>query len=208
VFLSHDDTNYSERAARCPPSVTPAMLVDPMINSTGMTKGFHIKTDAPVSAYSIYPYGGAPSFVPTATLLLPSSSWTKSYVAVSPENFNPTYAYRRRSIQIIANEDDTEVSIRPNVEIAAGGPVAGATAGVTQTWKLSKGQVLQFLQAPMTGSPIETTKPVALFGGVRALGERIRGRAVPPAYRELLVQHPREGSLHDRRRRGRHEAHV
>jgi len=165
VFLSHDDTNYSERAARCPPSVTPAMLVDPMINSTGMTKGFHIKTDAPVSAYSIYPYGGAPSFVPTATLLLPSSSWTKSYVAVSPENFNPTYAYRRRSIQIIANEDDTEVSIRPNVEIAAGGPVAGATAGVTQTWKLSKGQVLQVLQAPMTGSPIETTKPVALFGG-------------------------------------------
>ncbi|MCW5837460.1 MAG: IgGFc-binding protein, partial [Labilithrix sp.] len=163
VFLAHDDTSHDERAARCPPTVTPAMLVDPAKHGTGVAKAFHIKTDAPVSAYSIYPYGGAESYVPTATLLLPVSSWTQSYVAVSPFDFGNTQ--RRRSLQIVASEDDTEVSIKPTVEIAAGGGVAGATAGVAQTWKLSKGQVLQFLQASTTGSPIETSRPVGVFGG-------------------------------------------
>ncbi len=182
VFLSHDDTNYSEQSARCPAQVTPALLVDPMINGTGITKAFHIKTDAPVSAYSMYPYGGATSYVPTATLLLPVSSWTQNYVAVSPDMFSPTYAYRRKSLQIIANEDDTEVSIRPTVEIAAGGNIAGATAGMTQTWKISKGQVLQFFQASaLTGSPIETNKPVGVFGGSECA-------EVPTPYCDILQQ--------------------
>ncbi|MBX3211073.1 MAG: IgGFc-binding protein [Labilithrix sp.] len=163
VFFAHDDTNHEEGAARCPPTVTPAMLVDAAKHGTGIAKAFHIKTNAPVSAYSIYPYGGAESFVPTATLLLPVSSWTRSYVAVSPFDFGNTQ--RRRSLQIVASEDDTEVSIKPTVEIAAGGGVAGATTGVTQTWKLSKGEVLQFLQASTTGSPIETSRPVGVFGG-------------------------------------------
>ncbi|AKV00193.1 hypothetical protein AKJ09_06856 [Labilithrix luteola] len=163
VFLAHDDTKYGEFDVRCPPSVTPAMLVDPIIHGTAKTTAFRLTTDAPVSAYSIYPYGGALSYVPTATLLLPVSSWTKNYFAVSPNDFGDTK--KRRSLQLIASEDDTEVSIRPTVEIAAAGAVAGAAAGVTQTWKLSKGEVLQFLQRPITGSPIETTKPVGVFGG-------------------------------------------
>lgn len=163
VFLAHDDANFDERAARCPPTVTPAMLIDPVTHGTAITKAFHLQTDAPVSAYSIYPYGGAESFVPTATLLLPVSSWTKNYVAVSPFDFGETQ--KRRSIQVIANEDGTEVTMKPTVEIAGGGGVTGAASGVAQTWKLSKGQVLQFLQTALTGSPIETNKPVGLFGG-------------------------------------------
>ncbi|MDF2697754.1 MAG: hypothetical protein K0S65_6137, partial [Labilithrix sp.] len=163
VFFGHDDANHEENAARCPPTVTPALLVDPMEHGTGITRAFHIKTDAPVSAYSIYPYGGAESFVPTATLLLPVSSWTQSYVAVSPFDFGDTQ--RRRSLQIIANENDTEVSMLPNVEIAAGAGVAGAVAGMAQTWKLKMGDVLQFLQTATTGSPIQANKPVGVFGG-------------------------------------------
>jgi hypothetical protein len=166
VFFAHDDAIRGEFAARCPPTVTPAMLVDPAIHGTTKTRAFHIKTDAPVSAYSIYPYGGADaavSAVPTATLLLPVSSWTKNYVAVSPFDFGNTG--RRRSLQIIANEDGTEVSMRPTVEIPGGDGVAAATTGVVQTWTLSKGQVLQFLQPALTGSPIETNKPVGVFGG-------------------------------------------
>jgi IgGFc binding protein len=164
VFFSHDDTNHSEGAPRCPLSVTPALLVDPMIHGTGRTKAFHIKTDAPVSAYSVYPYGGADTYYPTATLLLPSQSWTQNYVAVSPDQFGNLD--KRRSLQIIANEDDTEVKILPNVEIQAAGGVTGATTGIVQSWKLSKGEVLQFFQRrPTTGSPIVASKPVAVFGG-------------------------------------------
>jgi hypothetical protein len=160
VFLAHDDADIY---ARCPPTVTPAMLVDPSLHGTSKPRAFHIKTDAPVSAYSIYPYGGADSLVPSATLLLPVSSWTRNYIAVSPFDFGDTR--KRRSLQIIANEDGTEVSMLPTVEIAATGDVTGATRGVAQTWTLSKGQVLQFLQRALTGSPIETNKPVGVFGG-------------------------------------------
>lgn len=163
VFLAHNETDTSKDRTYCPPTVTPAMLVDPIIHGTAKTKAFQIKADAPVSAYSIYPYGGADTHMPTATLLLPVSSWEQNYIAVSPFHFGQPL--KRRTLQIVANEDDTEVRIRPTVEVRAAGDVAGATAGVTQTWKLSKGQVLQFVQPALTGSPIETTKPVGLFGG-------------------------------------------
>lgn len=180
IFLAHDDSNHEEGAARCPPTVTPALLADPAIHATARSKGFRIKTDAPVSAYSIYPYGGADSFVPTATLLLPVSSWTKNYIAVSPYDFGSTL--RRRSLQLVAMEDDTEVHILPNVEIVSSGGVEGAAAGYPQTWKLSKGEVLQFLQPKdLTGSPIESSKPVGLFGGSECT-------ELPTPYCDILQQ--------------------
>ncbi len=163
VFFAHDEGDMGKTRTYCPPEVTPAMLVDPAIHGTARSKAFQIKTDTPVSAYSIYPYGGADTHVPTATLLLPTSSWEKNYIAVSPFHFGQPL--KRRILQVVANEDDTEVSIRPTVEVPAGADIAGAAAGITQTWKLSKGQVLQFVQPAMTGSPIETNKPVAMFGG-------------------------------------------
>ncbi len=165
VFLAHDPL-LAQGAANvklCPNGVTPAMTIDPIRHGTTKTQAFHLKADAPIAAYTIFPYGGADSYVPTATLLLPSTAWDKSYVAVSPHDFGNTL--RRRTLQIVANEDDTEVSIRPTVEIPSGQDVAGAARNVTQSWKLSRGQVLQFNQAALTGSPIATSKPVGLFGG-------------------------------------------
>src|SRR5262249_28451603 len=47
-------------------------------NSRG--SAFRLTTDRPVGAYTIFPYGGAPSFLPSATLLLPAASWGKDYV--------------------------------------------------------------------------------------------------------------------------------
>ena len=165
VFLAHDPlvAQGSQNVKLCPDGVTPALTVDPIRHGTSKTQAFHLKADAPIAAYTIFPYGGADSYVPTATLLLPSTAWDKSYVAVSPNDFGTTL--RRRTLQIVANEDDTEVSMRPTVEIPSGQDVAGAARNVTQSWKLSRGQVLQLTQASLTGSPIATSKPVGLFGG-------------------------------------------
>jgi hypothetical protein len=148
------------------------LLEDAVVHGTAISKAFHIKTDAPISAYTIYPYGGADTAHPTATLLLPSSSWEKNYIAVSPFYFidpndsgqvqsEPT----RRTLQIVANEDDTAVTMLPTVQVVATAGVAGTSPGIAKTWTLSKGQVLQFLQADLTGSVIQTTKPVGMFGG-------------------------------------------
>jgi hypothetical protein len=160
VFLAHDAASQATWRKNCP--MPPALTFDTAVQGTGLAKAFHIKTDAPVSGYSMYAYGGAEAYVPTATLLLPVPSWTQNYVAVSAFDFGETG--RKRSLQIVANEDDTEVSMRPTVSVLGGG-IAGAAKGEVQTWTLSKGQVLQFVQPSLSGSAIETTKPVAVFGG-------------------------------------------
>ncbi|MBX3209642.1 MAG: IgGFc-binding protein [Labilithrix sp.] len=172
VFLAEAAVVTDPFAVRCPEGVKAAVAVDPIRHGTTRTKAFHLKTDAPVSAYSSFPYGGAESYYPASTLLLPVSSWDTSYIAVSTGRFGDpqTTAFDRRTLQIIANEDDTKVSMRPNVTIDEGNDVAPAGAGEVQTWTLSRGQVLQITQrGGATGSPIQSNKPVGLFGGAPCL---------------------------------------
>jgi IgGFc binding protein len=168
VFLSQAPVPVDPDASRCPPGVVPAVKADPVRHGTVKTRAFHIKSDAPVAAYSIFPYGGADSAYPTATLLLPVSSWDKSYIAVSTGKFGtaqPSDA-DRRTIQIIANEDDTKVSMRPVEAVGQGDGVDPAAAGEATSWTLSRGQVLQITQdSSLTGSPISATKPIGMFGG-------------------------------------------
>jgi IgGFc binding protein len=166
VFLSQAEILSEPDPTPCPRGVTPALRADPIRHGTSITRAFSIKTDAPVSAYSIFPYGGAESYVPTATLLLPVSSWDKSYFAVSAGRYGDETGAIRRTLQIVASEDDTQVFMRPNRVIYAGQGVDAGGEGEVQKWTLSRGQVLQINQRPeLTGSPIESTKPIAVFGG-------------------------------------------
>lgn len=176
VFLAQGPgVNETGEFTTCPPGIVPALTEDPLQHGTTFTRAFHLKTDAPVSAYSIFPYGGATSFMPAATLLLPVSSWDTNYVAVtggtirmaggdSPET--PT----KTTLQIIADEDDTEVRMRASADISDGKDVVGTAAGYSQSWKLSRGQVLQFAQLKdLSGSAIETSKRVGVFGGTQCV---------------------------------------
>lgn len=154
----------------CPSEVTYAYRGDPLLHGTRLARAFHLTTDAPVGAYSIYPYGGGPSAMPTATLLLPVSSWTTNYLAVMPGDIDRTGDTEPsdRTLQIIANENDTEVRLRPKIPFMAGADVVGATPEEPGVYKLSRGQVLQFRQFALeeaTGSPIESSKPIGVFGG-------------------------------------------
>jgi hypothetical protein len=168
VFLAEAAVVTDPFSVRCPKDVKAAVKIDPIRHGTTKTKAFHLKTDMPVSAYSSFPYGGAESYYPAATLLLPVSSWDTSYIAVSTGKFGDPQlsSTDRRTLQIVANEDDTKVSMRPNVILDEGNDVAGVGANEVQTWTLSRGQVLQITQAGgATGSPIQSNKPVGLFGG-------------------------------------------
>ncbi|AKU98406.1 hypothetical protein AKJ09_05070 [Labilithrix luteola] len=167
VFLSESHPAQSA----CPEGIVGAFNGDPIDHGTTVTKAFSIKTTAPVSAYSIFPYGGAKAFFPTATLLLPSSSWTTNYVAVNGwpmtrDRFGEPIG--APTLQIVASSDDTEVRMRPTADIYDGANVVGVAAGKTAVWKLARGQVLQITQPEeLTGSPIESTKPIGVFGGSR-----------------------------------------
>ena len=155
----------------CPSGFTPALAADPITHGTSITKAFHLKTDLPVTAYSIFPYGGATSQVPSATLLLPVSSWSKSSILVNPSSgyvissTSGTYT-ARTFIQIVSDEDDTEVRIAPNTDISDGWGVTGTGTGTSKTWTLARGEVLQIKQIPeLSGSPIESNKRVGIFSG-------------------------------------------
>ena len=173
IFLSEGSPRGApEDFLACPSEVVPALRADPLRQGTTIERAFHIKTDAPVSAYSVYPYGGAPSMVPAATLLLPVSSWGTNYVAITAGTLRmsggsyPVEVRPATTLQIVADEDDTEVRIRPTADIEDGDGVVGTAQGFARAWKLSRGQVLQFVQkGELTGSALESNKRVGVFGG-------------------------------------------
>ena len=168
IFLAQAEQPAGEDPIFCPEGTIPALKSDPIRHGTTKTKAFHLIADAPVAAYSIFPYGGEPSKYPTATLLLPVTSWDKSYIAISTGKFgDPDFSSGdRRTLQIIGNEDDTKIAMRPTVDIAQGDGVAPGVTGEIIEWTIGKGEVLQITQPGATsGSPILASKPVGVFGG-------------------------------------------
>lgn len=159
VFLAASAT----AAVRCPAGVTPAVVADAAIHSTGIGKAFHLKASAPIVAYQEFPYGGGNSAVTGSTLLLPSSVWTTNYVAASAYTADPFASW----ITIVAAEDNTKVDLTPPVAIVGAGAVPSIAAGTTGTIMLQRGQLaeLSTTSGDLSGTPILASAPVGVFGG-------------------------------------------
>ena len=146
-------------APNCP--ATPAV---PSSGTSGTRIGssFEITTDVPVVAYQINPYGGGSVAVTAASLLLPTSVWDTSYVAVnvSPQGTSPP------SLNIVAKSDGTVVTMTPKVAVAAGGGIPGGAANAPMNITLNAGQHAQITQAAeLTGSTITSTQPIGFMAG-------------------------------------------
>lgn len=133
------------------------------VNGTGIGRGIRIRSDAPVVAYQMFPYGGGRAAVTGASLLLPTSVWDTNYIAVNAYE-RSTAAGTNPSMTLVAKEDGTEITILPKVAIQGSVNVSASPAGAPVTYTLDAGQTLQFAQAEeLTGSPIQSTKPIGLF---------------------------------------------
>lgn len=152
----------------CPAGITPAITTsDAAAHGTGYGKAFHITTTAAVAAYDIYPYGGGQSALTSATLLLPSTSWDTNYVAVDAYG---TGLGTGGVVQIVGQQDGTQVTISPANDIVAATGIAAAKKGQPAVYTVNRGQVLQFTQdASLAGSAILADKPIGLWGGKTAL---------------------------------------
>lgn len=152
VFLSQSP--HAGRAPNhtpCPAGVVPAYADDPILHGTTKTRAFRLTTNAPVSAYSIYPYGGAATAFPTATLLLPLSSWDTNYVGMTSWSVGTS----RHVLQIVAANDGTEIRAR----FPGGGEAI-------ERWTVNHNEVVQITESgELTGTLIEADKPVGVFGG-------------------------------------------
>jgi hypothetical protein len=148
----------------CP--VQPAFSSLTQLHGTGKGGAFHIQTTSPVVAYQMLPYGGGDAAVTGATLLLPTSVYGTNYVAVDAYGASATTGASSTSMDLVASEDHTTITILPNKDILAGGGVASAKANVQTAYVLDAGQTLQFTQpGELTGSPIQSDKPIGLFAG-------------------------------------------
>jgi hypothetical protein len=160
--------------ALCPAAVHVALAHDPAVHGTGIGDAFHVTSSVPVVAYDMYPYGGASSYISSATLLLPTSVWGTNYVAVGAfEGIDlppipPISNEQKRpmNIAVLAQTDGTAVTILPTQPIEGGNGVPGGAAAQPKTYTLNRGQYLQLSQVKdLSGSPIQTTSPVAVYGG-------------------------------------------
>jgi hypothetical protein len=147
-------------APMCPVA---AAVTSPSITGTGIAHSFHLTTDVPVVATEINPYGGGSAAVTAASLLLPTSVWDMSYVAV---NVSPADIGYNPSMNIIARDDNTVVTMTPVADVTPGGGVPAGTAGTPMTINLNKGEQAQITQAAeLTGSSITSNKPIGFMAG-------------------------------------------
>lgn len=173
LFVSDLDPSAPQgaTAVRCPAGVVAATYLDGLPEGTGIGDSFYLASDAPVALAAIYPYGGAPSFFPSATLLLPLPTWGLQHIVVNAWKRVVPFSGQRPvttgpGAQIVASEDDTSITILPNQDIQDGLGVIGTAAFVPATYHLNKGQVLQINQSDeLSGSIVTSTKPTSVFGG-------------------------------------------
>jgi hypothetical protein len=176
LFLARDPAAKNgqptdpQTLANCPAGVTPAVVGDAALHGTGRGTAFHLKSNVPVVAYQMLPYGGGSARITGATLLLPTNVWGTNYLAanaytaplatmIDEPRAGPT-------MDIVAAQDGTTVTLLPTATVQAGPGVSGGAKGSSVSYSLDHGQYLQFTQpAELTGSIVSSNKPVAVFGG-------------------------------------------
>lgn len=172
LFLSSDPASVMPETGTslaCP--IAPAIDAATVIDGTGGGDAWSIGTDAPVSAYDILPFGGAPSFFPSASLLLPTPALGDQYVVIATRLGTATDP-GPQWLAVIASEDGTTVSVRPNVDLPAGGTVPHVAPGTVGTVMLDAGRVAQWELASTatidtSGTIVTADHPVAVVAGNR-----------------------------------------
>jgi len=177
LFLSRGPGPYPD----CP--APPAIAEETQIAGTGRGKAFHITSDVPVAAYQMQPFGGGSGAVTAASLLLPTSVWDTSYIAV---NAGPAGESGTPLLTFIAREDDTHVTLRPTATVKPGIGVKGGPAGVPLTYTMDAGESIQLNQIQeLTGSPLFADKRFAVFGGSTCLNIPIDAYACDGAHQQI-----------------------
>jgi hypothetical protein len=158
VFLSHRPGVNNGSSLECP--IGPAVLADTATHGTASGEAFELHSDTPIQVYDILPYGGASSYLPSASLIYPATAWGSSYLAVSPHAATGT-----KWMLVVGSEDATTVSVQPTVAMQGGSITNPPVAAVTN-YVLDRGQTLQWSTgADLVGSIATADKPIGMFTG-------------------------------------------
>jgi hypothetical protein len=147
----------------CP--IVPAIGFDTRVAGTGAGKSYVIETDLPAVAYQINPYGaGVGAAVAGASLLIPTSAWDQNYVGADAYQYD--LPGRNPSMNIVASQDGTTVTMNPVAAVAGGGGLPGGAQNQIIQFTLDRGEHAQYSQPEeLTGSIIQSDKPIGLMAG-------------------------------------------
>lgn len=160
--------DFNDTYAPCPEGVGAAIIGQTEVRGSGYGKTFHVRASAPVVAYDIYPYGGAESYIPSSSLLLPTSAWATDNLAMDGYSSDSDTAKQGALpyFQILAQEDDTHVTLVPTTTLSSAGGAPQVEQGQTTQLTLKRGEFVQFTQVgEVNGTPVAADKPVSLVGG-------------------------------------------
>jgi hypothetical protein len=145
----------------CPvPSAIEAGVV--LGRQTGIGRSFRITSDVPVVAYQFNPFGGGSAATTGSSLLLPTSVWDQNYVLANTAKFNGL----NPSLNIVAMEDDTNLSLLPRVAVLDGPGIPFGPPGLPMLITLQKGEHAQISQSEeLTGSILYSDRPVGVMAG-------------------------------------------
>jgi hypothetical protein len=159
LFLSGPTGEVPFPQVPCP--IESALPNGVFFSGTGYGRSFRINTDVPVVAYQMNPYGGAGTSITGASLLLPTSVWDTNYVIASAFGDGGMLP----SLNIIAQENATRVTIVPNRPVVGGKGVPASNTNVPFDLLLDQGEQAQISQEDLTGSILSSDKPVGLMAG-------------------------------------------
>ncbi len=139
----------------------PGVLLDTAVQGSGTGVAFDIASDTPVTAYDILPYGGATSFLPSASLLFPRTAWGTNYTVLGPHAEGGGAMW----VLLVGTVDGTTVDALPTSSWPAGTGVPGLTAGTTTQFTINRGQVMQWMGADPTASILQSSQPIGVYTG-------------------------------------------
>lgn len=167
LFLSGPTGAPQYGKVPCP--IEPAVAPEVMIPGTGIGSSFRVSTDLPVVAYQMNPYGaGTGGAIAGASLLLPTSAWDTNYIATMA--YGPDLSGEDPSMNVVATQDGTMVTLLPNGNVLGGGGIPAGPANVPLQFQLDRGEHAQISQSPeLTGSVLQASAPVGLMAGHNSL---------------------------------------
>jgi hypothetical protein len=160
LFLSHNSNAANGgNPLTCP--VPPAIVdMDTVAFGTSSFEAWEMISDTPVTVYDILPYGGAVSYLPSASLLQPRTAWGENYVISNPHDTSG-----QAWVLAVAREDNTTVSINVSQAIDPGS-IPTPPVNVPTDYVIDAGETLQWMnQSQLAGTIVQSNKPVGIYSG-------------------------------------------
>jgi hypothetical protein len=160
LFLSHNtDAANAGTPLTCP--IPPVIInMNTVAFGTSEYEAWEIISDTPVTIYDILPYGGAASYLPSASLLRPRTAWGENYVISTPHD-----AAGRAWVLAVAREDNTTVSINVGQTVDAG-TIPSPPVHVPTDYVIDAGETLQWMNSlHLVGTIVQADKPIGVYSG-------------------------------------------